>query len=278
MQFRHEARQALARAKELLAQNEGHALRYAALELRLTLEASVYERLDDYKRDVPRSAYETWQPPKVLRYLLEIDPNADRAVTVRFTRKAVPGGAPAASFAFSEMPLDLMTLKANYDALGSYLHMPTLKQSDKTGGPDFQRLRQRCEELVAALDPMVTPAKNTFIGGTFTHCPCYRCGSDMRKRLSPGLTGELAARCIECDAEHRVAVDAEGNSTWTSNRFSAPCAHEPCPGVHGLFADEITEGRRWTCQICGQDSILEFGLFPVIPNGALPEEDDGTSP
>ena len=44
MQFRHEARQALARAKALLAQGDDQALRYAALELRLTLEAIAYDR------------------------------------------------------------------------------------------------------------------------------------------------------------------------------------------------------------------------------------------
>ena len=45
MQFRHEARQALARAKALLDQDDLQVLRYAALELRLTLEAIVYDRL-----------------------------------------------------------------------------------------------------------------------------------------------------------------------------------------------------------------------------------------
>src|SRR5450830_563580 len=114
MQFRHEARQALARAKALLAQGDDQALRYAALELRLTLEAIAYDRLHDYRRDVPPSVYETWQPPKVLRLLLEIDPRADTPQTVKIARNLAPGVDDARAAVFFEQPIRQATLKDNY--------------------------------------------------------------------------------------------------------------------------------------------------------------------
>lgn len=104
MQFRHEARQALARAKALLAQGDDQALRYAALELRLTLEAIAYDRLHDYRRDVPPSVYETWQPPKVLKLLLEIDPRADTPQTVKIARTLAPGVDARAPLSSSSSP------------------------------------------------------------------------------------------------------------------------------------------------------------------------------
>ncbi|RRN64699.1 hypothetical protein [Caulobacter sp. 602-1] len=262
MQFRHEARQALARAKALLAQGDDHALRYAALELRLTLEAGVYDRLHDYRRDVPPSVYEVWPPPKVLRLLLEVDPDADQPSTVRITRRGGGGDTPA-SVTFSETPIDRFMLKGNYDALGSYLHMPTLKQITKDGGPDFAKLRKRCEALVALLDPMVTPLKQTFIGGRFSHCGCTRCGADMRKRVPPGVTGELAAVCQGCEAPYRLFVGDDDPDRWSAVKYGAPCHHEGCAGEHGIFPDELKQGHRWTCDQCGGDNAIDLVILAV---------------
>lgn len=267
MQFRHEARQALARAKKLLAQGDDHSLRYAALELRMTLEAGVYDRLHDYRRDLPKSVYETWQTPRVLRLLLEIDPEADQPSTVRFIRQADVSGQSVASATFSETPIDNATLKGNYAALGSYLHMQTIKQIEKDGGSDLVKLRQRCEALVKVLDPMVTPLKSTFIGARFSHCACARCGADMRKRLGTDLTGELTAVCQECEAPYRVSVDASGQNVWAAVKYGAPCSHEGCGAEHGIFPDELKEGYRWTCELCGRDNLMDLGVFAVPSDG-----------
>jgi hypothetical protein len=250
MQFRHEARQALARAKALLVQGDDHALRYAALELRLALEAGIYDRLNDYRRDVPPSLYDTWQPPKVLRLLLEVDPDADQPSTVRLMRQGQGQGAAASpSITFSETPVNRFALKVNYDALGAHLHMPTLKQSAKDGGPDFAKLRKRCEALVALLDPMVTPPKQTFIGGRFSHCNCSRCGADMRKRVPPG--------------PYRLLVAEGEDDCWEAAKYTSPCQHEGCNAAHGIFPDELRQGHRWTCAECGGDHAIDLVVLAV---------------
>jgi hypothetical protein len=265
MQYRHEARQALARAKALLSQGDDHALRYAALELRLTLEAGVFDRLHDYRRDVPPTLYETWQPRKVLRLLLEVDPDADQPSTVRLTRQSEDGAAPS-SVAFSETPIDRFTLKGNYDALGNYLHMPTIKQINTEGGPDFAKLRNRCEALIAQLDPMVTPPKTTFIGGRFSHCACTRCGADMRKRLPRGVTGELAAVCQGCEAPYRLFIGEDDPDRWTAVKYAAPCGHDGCGLPHGVIPDELKEGYRWRCEACDGENVYDCAIFPLPPS------------
>lgn len=265
MQFRHEARQALGRAKAQLDLNDDQAVRYAALELRLTLEAIVYDRLQDYRRDVPPDVYDTWQPPKVLRFLLEIDPRADQPRTVTVTRRGEPSEREVAATAFFEKPIDQATLRANYDALGSYLHMPTLKQTKEKGGISFKKLRQRCELLVDALDPIVTPAKASFVFGSFSHCPCFRCGADMRKRFEPGQVGKLQASCVVCGAEHFVIFEADGDASWTTNSFSAFCPQNGCDGVHRVFPDEIREGFRWACEKCNRNNVFELCAVPEEP-------------
>ena len=264
MQFRHEARRALSRAKALLAQGDDQVLRYVALELRLTLEAIVYDRLHDYRRDVPPSVYEKWQPPKVLKLLLEIDPRAGTPQTVKITRARAPAEDDPHATVFFEQPIGQATLKDNYDALGSYLHFPTLKQLSEKRGPDFLRLRRRCEALVVELDPVVTPAKTSFIMGTFAHCPCFRCGADMRKRL-PDVAGQFPATCVACGADHLVLFEQGVEAQWTTNAFPAPCAHGDCDGLHRIFPDEIRQDFQWTCEACGRDSVFDFAICPILP-------------
>jgi hypothetical protein len=53
-------------------------LRYAALELRMTLEALVYERAKNYATNASWKKLSKWQPKKLLRLLLEVDPYADK--------------------------------------------------------------------------------------------------------------------------------------------------------------------------------------------------------
>jgi hypothetical protein len=252
----------------LLAQGDDHALRYAALELRLTLEAGVYDRLHDYRRDVPQSAYETWQPPRVLRLLLEIDPRADQPSTVRISRQPDGSGQAAAAVTFSETPVDQSTLRRNYDALGSYLHMPTIRQIERNGGSEFVKLREPCEALVEALDPMVTPAKSTFVGGRFSHSACTRCGADMRKRLPGDFSGDLTAVCLECEAPYAIEA-RDGQHFWTPVKYGAPCAHEGCGSKHGIFPDELKEGHRWACEGCGGENLIDLRIVAVLTDDAV---------
>lgn len=80
--FRQDARDAIERAKEMLEGGnvQGHQLRYAALEVRMAMEALTYERAQSYKAELPESAYDTWQPKRVMQLLLDIDPMRTGAV------------------------------------------------------------------------------------------------------------------------------------------------------------------------------------------------------
>ena len=81
--FRTRARDAFDRAREHLTSGAPGRLRYAALELRLALEAVSYGTAQAYSEELPESAYEQWQPPKLVELLLEQDPGADQSVRVR---------------------------------------------------------------------------------------------------------------------------------------------------------------------------------------------------
>jgi hypothetical protein len=85
-QYRHIAKEKLVKATELLASNDDHKLACACLDLRKCIEAVSYELLGAYLKEVPLKALEVWQPDKVMRELLLIDPTADKTSRIRTRR------------------------------------------------------------------------------------------------------------------------------------------------------------------------------------------------
>jgi hypothetical protein len=81
------ARDALARARVELASGEEHRLRYAALELRLAMEALTYDRAAAFAELIPPEEYKTWQPRKLMAVLLEIDPAIGMTSTISIGRQ-----------------------------------------------------------------------------------------------------------------------------------------------------------------------------------------------
>jgi hypothetical protein len=92
--FRQLARDSLARAKEELAANNPHRLRYAALELRDAAEALTYDRALAFADDIPPEEYNTWQPRKLMRVLVEIDPSINITKTISVDTQEQHGGRP----------------------------------------------------------------------------------------------------------------------------------------------------------------------------------------
>lgn len=258
--FRHEARQSLARAKALLATQDEPSLRYAALELRMTMEAVVYDKMGAYKAEIPQAEYDTWQPTRVLKALLEIDPKADQSVTIAIGIEDTPG-APASQMSLlgAETPLNNKTLRGNYDAVGNYLHVPTIKQFATKGGADMTRLRERCEALVAALDAVLEGALFNVSIGQFTMIDCFRCGKEIRKRFTADSPKEMRATCIHCNAPHRVIADGD-DYLWTSIAYDVPCGDTTCDGRTKVFEDQLAEWNTFECGKCGISNTMTIGV------------------
>jgi hypothetical protein len=147
--FRHEARQALERARVELGTGDDARLKCVALELRMAMEALTYDRAQAFAAELPPTEYDTWQPKKLLQLLLEINPLADKDSMLSFGVEEEYGvPTPVMQPLGSEKVLNLATLKRHYDALGNHLHMPTIKQIAAGKGPDAIKLRKRCEEIV----------------------------------------------------------------------------------------------------------------------------------
>lgn len=265
--FRQRAREAVQRAKTELGSGSDERLPYAALELRMAIECVTYERAKSYEEELPPQDYDVWQPGKLMKLLLELEPLADASGTVSFGLEDEPGvPAKKMNSLGSEKVFNMKDIKGSYDALGSFLHQPTLRQLTN-GGHDWQKLRSRCDKLVVKLEAVLTSPVFNVNFGTFTTFKCLNedCGQTVRKRL-PGGKSDISTVCFECGAEHVVTADPNGSFTVRPLLQDVPCANAQCAHTFKLFKHQIQDGARWACPACGTQYMIGLAVL----EGTLP--------
>lgn len=264
--FRNESRRALGRAKAELDAMQQDRLKYAALELRMAMEALTYDRANAYKAEIPPNEYETWQPRKVMQLLLEIDPNADKNSTIRIGAED-EHGKPADNMQTlgSEEVLNLKTIKKYYDALGSYLHMPILKKINNDSHHDFDKLRAKCDEIYFEVEKALSSSVFNSTIGDFASISCMRCGEMIRRRLPLGVKS-VDAKCFKCGASYEVLDEGDDNSKWFPEKQKVDCPTESCDAILGIWKDDIKAGSRFKCDDCGEEFIIGLTIFKMMRN------------
>ena len=153
------ARESLARAKAELASGEPIRVRYAALELRFAMEAVTYDRATAFKKEIPPKEYATWQPRKLMKMLVDIDPGIGASSTIRIGFQD-DIGTPAPPERMRTMGTDVVftlgDLKSHYDAIGNHLHVPSLANVQAGNIPDDEQLRARCETIAGLLERVLS--------------------------------------------------------------------------------------------------------------------------
>lgn len=261
LDFRYQARLCVANAKRELAALEDHRIKYAALELRYAMEALTYERASKYAEELPKTEYETWQPRKLMEQLLDIDPTADKDSTISIGIEDEPGvPAKAMQELGSETVLSFTMLKKHYDALGSFLHMPTLKQLGSAKAVDYVKLRARSNDIIAFLEKVLASTVFNSNFAIFADVQCENCGSTIRKRMPHGAE-ELSARCPGCDATYKVRDAGNGNVQWRIDGQDFTCSNAECSEQAFMLRRDIKIGTAWRCRGCGGVNQFGLGLF-----------------
>jgi hypothetical protein len=263
MDYRSNARTHLKRGEEELESGNTERLKYAALELRMAMEALTYDRALAYKDDFPPAEYETWQPRKVMSVLLEIDPTADKDSTIAYGIEKEYGVAvPPTHTLGTEKVLSMATLRKHYDALGSFLHVPSMKQSRDGKVPDLQRLKSRCEEIAACVRTALSSPVFNAIFAVHATGECAACGKKIRKRMPHGQR-EVQAECFECGASYIVVDKGNGKVEWQPQQYELECANADCKLKTYTWQHDIQVGRCWTCEECGGQNQLVLGIHYV---------------
>lgn len=133
-------------AKALLQSDDLQSLRYASLEMRYFLEAHVYERLLQGVGTLPRSVIDKWEPNKAMKLLAMFDQYSD--MDLRITISENDGSNP---LTIDYPNIDNKTLSQQYNALGSYLHLPQPRKA-----ADYKVKKSKLDAIYTSLERLTT--------------------------------------------------------------------------------------------------------------------------
>lgn len=263
--FRQMARESLERARSELASGDRRRLKYVALELRETMEALTYDRAQAFQDEIPPEEYKTWQPRKLMAVLLELDPSIGKTATLHVGVED-EYGVPKENAAMQALGTDhvctLADLKEHYDALGSYLHMPSLAQIRLGGERDLSKLRERCETIVGLVEKVLSSRVwNDTLGpfATLDECMNSICRKPIRKRIPVG-SDAVDARCFECKAEYSIARQPDNTVLWKAKKIEVPCSTQGCPERMTLWPRQVAPGTKWLCRGCGVRNVISLSV------------------
>lgn len=260
MNLRNKARTHLKAASEQLEARYDSALKYAALELRMAMEAITYDRALSFKEEFPTEEYDTWQPKKIMAVLLEIDPMTDKDNTIAFSLEEEYGVQAKQMTSFgTEIVLNMRVLKKNYDALGSFLHILNIKRMKSGETVNYEKMRKRCEQIKEYLNRVLSsPVFNSTLG-VFSSIECVECGKKLRKRISQEEK-IIHVECSNCNASYRLKSDVGNQYVWEPLQHKIECANTECTKEIVVWENKIRVGEHWNCLDCKGKNTFALGI------------------
>lgn len=264
--FRHRARQALGKAKLKMGTGDEDDLIDAALRLRMAMEALIYEQAAIYADELGPEQMKTWQPKLLMDRMLEVDPQADQSATLYVGIEPSYGEMPEKMTSMgTDQPLNLATLKKHYDALGSYLHTPTLAQLENNKPRNMQKLRTRCEDIVAAIQQVLSSPVWGTVFSTSCTFECIDCKTEIKRQLSPSVE-RRTIQCWGCMASYNMRRTSDRGVSVEPLQLAIPCVVEGCATKNYVWDKQVSPGFKWECQECGTSQKLAYGVVPVTNN------------
>ncbi|MBH5385046.1 hypothetical protein [Bradyrhizobium diversitatis] len=267
----HLTRKHLEKSAALLASGDDDDLVYACLELRKSLEAYAYSLLQKYLSEVPLRAVETWQPDKVLKELLAIDPNSEASYKLRVKRNATETEEEGAWKVLGEdRRLPIGYLRNSYHALGSFLHVPTIRQSTRSA--DFAPARARALEIHNRISAILAPGRIIGNLGNFYHFNCCECETPVARRREFILSGGTV-ECGNCGQTYDVESEESGQIRFIPRSFSWDCPR--CGAFQDIVQSRAKEGIDVTCKACSLPTTLHFEQVGCIQYDATLLDESG---
>lgn len=184
--MRHAARECVSRARDLIARGDELSARYACLELRFAIEYITYDQLESYMKEVPNDALKKWTPKQVISELLEVDPHADKSKTVAVGLDHTYGVIPSPD----EMQLlgedrrfSLDWANKNHNALGNFLHAPTMHQIELGVIPTVASIIQKTTQVADECEKILSSPVFKVNFGRFFEVKCIDCGTHIKRRV-----------------------------------------------------------------------------------------------
>ncbi|TPK32229.1 hypothetical protein FJ492_28060 [Mesorhizobium sp. B2-5-4] len=249
--YRYNAREHVKQAKQFVASNDEVMLRAACLELRMAIESLVYDLLQSYLAEVSNSVMEKWQPKQVMDELLYVDPNADKTSSLAAGMEEKYGEpAKVMKSLGSDKRFRVKWANKAHNALGSYLHEPTISQHRDSLGDLPQKMRKTIEDIVCVLDDVLSsPVFNVnFAIFDGIECPC----GFLIKRKKGFLEEGKTLSCISCGMIFEHWFDKEKNNWLCAPKgYSYNCPNPGCRSEQRILAHKLNTKDKYTCEQCG---------------------------
>jgi predicted RNA-binding Zn-ribbon protein involved in translation (DUF1610 family) len=269
LNIRHAARECVSRARGLIARGDESSVRYACLELRLAIEYITYDQLEVYMKEVPDDAVKKWTPKQVISELLEVDPQADKSVAVAIGLEHTYGVAPPPE---EMQPLgedrrfSLNWANKNHNALGNFLHAPTIYQIESGVIPAAASIIQKATQVADECEKILSSPVFHVNFGQFFELKCIDCGTPIKRRVG-SFTKEEGLVCpnSKCRATYDVETKSheEVQFSLRQSKYTCPrCGTENWVGNHRLL-----HGTVFKCVECGKEAKVVQRIELVIQDG-----------
>lgn len=266
--YRDRAREAVARARKQLDAPGEAAVRYACLELRFAVEFLTYSLLQVYLAEVPDDTLRKWTPREVIGELLNADERADQSVRMYVGIERVPG-VPAESMQDmgEERRLGRQEIVRFHNAMGNFLHAPTLDQLDAGDIPP-DKIRGKADEVLRALEEVLSSRVFNLNFGNFVTFLCSECQSSIKRKVE-GIDPQAGVVCRRrsCGAIFDMR-EVDGKPVFSLRQNSGQCPK--CEGEWKIPVHRIKAGAIINCQ-CGVRFELVLGIREMAaPAGQQP--------
>lgn len=247
IQFRRQAESHRDVARAYLETGDEDLLYASALRLRMAIECLAYELLQALGDEVSQDVMETWQPSKLIKELKQIDASVDQDVSIRFGIEKTPG-QPAKEMKSlgTDARLSAGWISKQWNALGWFLHVPTIRQSRDGKNIDAMKIRQKLQEILPEIDRVLaSQIFATNIKATITvTCDC---GFEIKRRRSL-LEKELQVTCASCGA---ILGAEKMEDQWKFFHLHHNYTCPDCQKRNNFLAKELKDGVEFTCDGCG---------------------------
>lgn len=246
----------LDRARKLLEQDNDDFLRYICLELRYCIELIVYENVKNYvdEKRLSPSIINDWQPTKIMKNLCTEEPLADKDYELAIFPEISPGVPAETGFTLGKhRKLSYKWLNKNYNKLGSYLHVPSLKQNDKQS---IEEIREYIDKTINYISSII---EETTLGGIgFSMISNFEC-QECKELILVDSEGLKKIKTLECRNDKCGAVYMVLNE---NEDYRLQLAHtnvkcDECGNVFWTANYKIKKGFKYECDKCNAQYVVK---------------------
>jgi hypothetical protein len=223
-----------------------------------------------YLGEVPDDAMRKWTPRKVIAQMLEVDPTADKTSTIAVGIEEVPGEQSQDMKMLGEdRRFTLKWANRSHNALGRFLHAPTLYQFETGDAPDHGKMREKADEIAAVIEHTLATSIYNVNFGNFYKVDCL-CGRSFKRRAG-SFAPESGIVCPDVNCRTIWDVVSESGPKVGLKPRQTEYVCQGCNETLHILSQRIKPGKVIVCD-CGAKAEI------ILTVAAMEEKDPATAP